>query len=42
MKIVAFKGKPYLALFAIKDINVYDEVLYNYGTVNLPWENKVN
>ncbi|KAJ8309673.1 hypothetical protein KUTeg_011538 [Tegillarca granosa] len=37
MKKVRIDNKPYLCLFAIRNIEVGEELLYNYG-VDLPWE----
>lgn len=33
-------GQPALCLFALRDINTGEELLYNYGISDLPW--KVN
>jgi SET domain-containing protein len=33
--------KPILCLFAIKDINPGEEILYDYGGKHYPWEKKV-
>ena len=38
MKVVEVNNKPYLCLFALKDINVGEEILYDYGIKDLPWE----
>ncbi|KAJ8306755.1 hypothetical protein KUTeg_015692, partial [Tegillarca granosa] len=40
MKKVRIDNKPYLCLFAIRNIEVGEELLYNYG-VDLPWETMV-
>jgi SET domain-containing protein len=43
MKLKVFNDSEYLCLFATKDINPGDEILYDYGdTKNLWWRKKVN
>jgi hypothetical protein len=42
MKIVITdNNKPILCLFSTRAINAGEEVLYDYGQKNYPWENKV-
>ena len=41
MKMVVVDGKPSLCLFAIRDIKSGEELLYDYGMNNLPWNVKV-
>ena len=38
MKPIEFDNTPYLCLFAVKDIFPGEEILYDYGIPNLPWE----
>ncbi|KAK3090151.1 hypothetical protein FSP39_009500 [Pinctada imbricata] len=38
MKTIECEGKLYLCLFAAKDILPQEEILYDYGISNLPWE----
>ena len=44
MKKVVIDGKPYLALFARKNIRVDEEIVYDYGDDpdNLWWRKKVS
>jgi hypothetical protein len=39
--IVANGNHPILCLFATKNINPGEEILYNYGQKNYPWEKEV-
>ncbi|WAR15191.1 KT5AA-like protein [Mya arenaria] len=39
MKTLEFNKRPYLCLFAAKDIPQGEELLYDYGIEDLPWEN---
>ena len=41
MKKVIVDDKPFLCLFATEDIKTDEELRYNYGVTNLPWENQV-
>ena len=41
-KIVSDSRRPYLCLFAIRDIDVSEKNLYFYGEENLPWHEQVN
>lgn len=42
MKLKVFSDKEYLCLFAVKNIEPGEELLYNYGDEeNLWWRNKV-
>lgn len=34
-------GRPYLCLFALKDIGPGEEITYNYGDSDWPWRSKV-
>ena len=38
MKTLEFNKRPYLCLFAAKDIPQGEELLYDYGIKDLPWE----
>ncbi|KAL5017690.1 hypothetical protein ScPMuIL_005227, partial [Solemya velum] len=38
MKIVTVNSRPHLCLFASRDIHEEEELLYDYGVDNLPWE----
>lgn len=38
MKILEVNKRPYLCLFAAKDIPHGEELLYDYGIKDLPWE----
>ncbi|XP_055999196.1 uncharacterized protein LOC125672892 isoform X3 [Ostrea edulis] len=40
MKCVSNKGRPHLALFAMRKIAAGEEVRYDYGVPNLPWRKK--
>lgn len=40
MKIVVVERCPRLCLFAIRDIQVGEEIRYDYGVPNLPWRMK--
>ena len=42
MKKIIIGNQPALALFAIKPIHPGDQLLYDYGGLNLPWRNQVN
>ncbi|XP_064644632.1 uncharacterized protein LOC135498309 [Lineus longissimus] len=37
MRMVAKEGKPYLALFASRNIGIGEELRYDYGVTDLPW-----
>ncbi|XP_071854838.1 uncharacterized protein [Apostichopus japonicus] len=39
-KIVNFHDTPAMCLFALRDINKGEELLYDYGVTNLPWKKK--
>ncbi|XP_068071339.2 uncharacterized protein isoform X1 [Danio rerio] len=41
MKIINVDRKPYLCLFATKDISPGQEITYNYDVSEWPWRNKV-
>ena len=42
MKVLsAQNNKPILCLFATRNINAGEEILYDYGQKNYPWEKKV-
>jgi SET domain-containing protein len=41
MKCVSNKGRPHLALFAMRTIAAEEEIRYDYGVPNLPWRKKV-
>ncbi|XP_051246592.1 uncharacterized protein LOC127357967 isoform X5 [Dicentrarchus labrax] len=41
MKKVISEGKPHLCLFALRDINVGEEITYDYGGTDWPWRRKV-
>ena len=40
--VVTKNDEPILCLFAIRDIIPGEEILYDYGEANYPWENEVN
>ncbi|KAG9278134.1 hypothetical protein AMEX_G5940 [Astyanax mexicanus] len=40
VKTVVIQNNPHLCLFAIKDIEVGDEITYDYGGEGLPWRQK--
>lgn len=42
MKKIEHNSIPYLCLFAIKRIEIGDEITYFYGEEGLPWHEKVN
>lgn len=42
MKKVVIDGKPYLCLFALRDIIPGEEITYNYGEAHWPWRKKVS
>ncbi|XP_056003750.1 uncharacterized protein LOC130049773 [Ostrea edulis] len=42
MKCVSNKGRPHLALFAMRKIAAGEEVRYDYGVPNLPWRRKAD
>lgn len=42
MKKILLDDKPHLCLFAIKHINIGEEITYNYGDSNWPWRNIVS
>jgi hypothetical protein len=37
MKMFMKEGKPYLALFASRDLCIGEELRYDYGVSDLPW-----
>ena len=37
MKRIAVKGRTYLCLFAVKDLEENTELRYEYGLTDLPW-----
>ncbi|XP_064601264.1 N-lysine methyltransferase KMT5A-A-like [Liolophura sinensis] len=37
MRAISFLGRPRLCLFALKDINIGEELRYDYGVEDLPW-----
>ena len=39
MKCLSNKGRPHLALFAMRKIAAEEEIRYDYGVSNLPWRN---
>lgn len=41
LSIIDVDNNPSLCLFALRDINEGEELLYNYGVNNLPWKKKV-
>ena len=41
MKLLEVNSQPRLCLFAVKDIAVDEELLYDYGVSNLWWRQKV-
>ena len=41
MQKVVIDAKPYLCLFALKDIEEGEELRYNYNAPNLSWRKKV-
>ena len=41
MKLIVTYNEPHLCLFAERDINKGEEILYRYGVDNLPWYEKV-
>ena len=40
MRLLVMDKKPVLALFAKREINVNEEIRYDYGVNNLPWRGK--
>ena len=36
-KIASASRRPYLCLFAVRDIDISEEIIYFYGEENLPW-----
>lgn len=40
MKKLELEGKPYLCLFAVKDIKQGEEITYDYGGNDLPWRSR--
>jgi hypothetical protein len=38
MKAIEYNGLPSLCLFALRDILPEEELLYDYGVKDLPWE----
>ncbi|CAJ1081294.1 hypothetical protein F2P79_020338 [Xyrichtys novacula] len=41
MKKIVAEGKPYLCLFALRDIHPGEEIVYNYGDSDWPWRKQV-
>ena len=41
-KIVSASRRPYLCLFAVRDIDISKEILYFYDEENLPWYEQVS
>lgn len=41
MKLIEVDSKPYLCLFATRNIQGKEEIRYNYGTGSFPWRKKV-
>ena len=39
-RIVSHKGEPRICIFAKRDIQEGDEILYDYGVSTLPWNMK--
>lgn len=37
MKLKVFNNYPRLCLFALQDINIGEEIRYDYGDENVPW-----
>lgn len=37
IKIIEIEGDPHLCIFATRDINVGEELRYDYGEKDLPW-----
>lgn len=37
MKKLEIDGKPRLCLFALKDISIGEQLVYDYGVADLPW-----
>ena len=42
MRTVVLNGKRRLCLFALKEIKVNEEIVYDYGVDDLPWRKQVN
>ena len=42
MKKFIVANVPHLCLFAIKDIDIGEEIVYFYGVDNLPWHERVS
>lgn len=40
MRKIKHDSKTYLALYALRDIQVGEELRYDYGVKGLPWRNK--
>ena len=40
-KVLLVNGVPHVAIFAIKDIDVGQEIMYHYGISKLPWKNRL-
>ena len=41
MRRILVNQQPHLCLFASKDINIGEELRYDYGVKDLPWRTKV-
>ncbi|XP_076867841.1 uncharacterized protein LOC143518873 isoform X2 [Brachyhypopomus gauderio] len=41
IKRIVVEGRPWLCLFASRDINTREEITYNYGDGDCPWRSKV-
>lgn len=41
MKKILTEGKPYLCLFALRDIQPEEEITYDYGDTDWPWRTQV-
>ena len=42
VRVVMVDGRPHLCIFATKDINIGEELRYDYGIADLPWRKKVS
>ncbi|XP_057687303.1 N-lysine methyltransferase KMT5A-A-like [Corythoichthys intestinalis] len=40
MKMIVTEGKPHLCLFALRDLDVGEEITYDYGPADWPWRKK--
>lgn len=41
MKLVMAEGKPHLCLFALRNIQIGEEITYDYGGKDWPWRKQV-